>query len=106
MDAARHWALGGAVIDEVDEDCQAFGIDPDVFSARSGPQACGVLEENLPTVQAFLAVQTQLTSQGFRYEGVAAGLALAGIEASPELFAGLRVMERAACEAIAERRGG
>lgn len=90
----------------MDDDCIAFGIDPDQFAARRGPDACGVLEENLEIVTAFLTVQTQLTEQGFRYEGVAAGLALSGITATPALFAGLRVMERAACAALEERRGG
>jgi hypothetical protein len=62
-----------------------------------------VLEENVPVVQAFLVVQTQLGRRGFSYAGVEAGLRMSGIWPSPELFRGLRVMEAAVRDFIAEQ---
>jgi len=73
----------------------------------------GVWPDNWPVAAAFVAVQTQwrtglvATGRGFRtavlgldYAGALAGLRAAGIEVSPELWAGLQVMERAAAAAL------
>lgn len=54
-------------------------------------------------MNAFLTVQSQFRRQGFRYEGVESGLRLAAIECTPELFAKLRIMERAVLGYLAER---
>ncbi|MEJ1497540.1 MAG: hypothetical protein RPU13_13845 [Candidatus Sedimenticola sp. (ex Thyasira tokunagai)] len=72
---------------------QAAAVD-DVFP---------VLETNLNIVNAWMAVQTQFTRAGFRYEGMEAGLRMAAIESPPELFAGLQVMEAAAIKALNEQ---
>lgn len=88
--------------DELDEDLAAFGIEPASVPDAPEPEACGLLPENVDTVSAFLAVQTQMTRSGFRYADVRAGLRLAGVRCTPELFAGLRTMEAAAVEALAE----
>ena len=66
-----------------------------------------VWAENWPVVDAFLCIATQWRAiglgmtgqvywQGLDYAGAAAGLAGAGIEGSPPIWAGLRVMEAAA----------
>lgn len=66
--------------------------------------------ENWDTVRAFLAVSTQWNVVsiggglapaqtywiGLNYPGVEVGLRSAGIDATPELWTGLRVMEAAA----------
>ncbi|TVO70909.1 hypothetical protein FHP88_15760 [Sedimenticola selenatireducens] len=54
-----------------------------------------VLEENWTAVMAWLTVQTQMTRTGFRYEGMEAGLRMATIESTPEIFSKLQVMEGA-----------
>lgn len=62
-------------------------------------------------VRVFLAVSTQWRAiargmegqvywQGLDYAGVSAGLAGAGINSTPSLWAGLRVMEAAARDAL------
>lgn len=96
--------LGAGRHDEVEEDCIAFGIDPDAFAAGDEPRFA-LLEESVPVVSAFLTVQSQLTESGFDYAGVRAGLAMARIRVTPELFEGLRVMEAAALAAWRERHG-
>ncbi|MEA3265208.1 MAG: DUF1799 domain-containing protein [Pseudomonadota bacterium] len=66
-----------------------------------------VWPENWDTVVAFEVVSTQWRGpafmadgraywQGLDYTGVEAGLRLAGIAATPDLFVGLRLMEAAA----------
>lgn len=66
-----------------------------------------VWDENWHAVHAFLCVATQWRAiaqgmegrvywQGLDYSGVAAGLAGAGIAATPAIWDGLRVMEAAA----------
>lgn len=66
-----------------------------------------VWTDNWPVIEAFQAVCTQWQAialgmegkvywLGLNYAGVAAGLAGAGIAATPEIWAGIRVMEAAA----------
>ena len=59
--------------------------------------------ENWPAVTLFLAAATQWhfagmggTPTGLDYPGIEAAARMTGAEMSPELFAGIRVMERAA----------
>lgn len=60
-------------------------------------------------MQAFFAVQTQWASggmggpSGLDYTRVRAGLHLAGIEATPELFQKLQILESAVLEALAKK---
>jgi hypothetical protein len=61
-----------------------------------------VLAENWDAVLAWLTVQTQFSRTGFRYEGLEAGLRMAGVECTPGLFAQLQTMEVAALEALGE----
>ena len=63
----------------------------------------GVYEDNGEIVAAFLTVQSQFRRGGFRYEGVRAGLRMAGIPCSEELFRGLRTMELAVLSYLGER---
>lgn len=57
-----------------------------------------VLEENWSAVMAWMTVQTQMTRTGFRYEGMEAGLRMANIELTPEIFSKLQVMESTVLE--------
>jgi hypothetical protein len=76
----------------------------------------GLWPEHVATVQAFLFVCTQwrvvpvgggfaasrILTIGFDYAGVRAGLDAEGIEVTPELWRGLRVMEQEAVAALNE----
>lgn len=72
-------------------------------SAKAKPDNFYVLEENWPAVLAWLTVQTQMTRTGFRYEGMEAGLRMANIELTPEIFSKLQVMEGAVLEVLNNR---
>lgn len=75
----------------------------------------GVWFENAPAVRAFLSIDTQwrfaavgiggMVAIGLDYQGARAGLELAGIEVTPELWADLRVIEAAAGEAMNRKHG-
>lgn len=87
-----------------------MGAPDEVIAALEGSEADAAFEvwsENWEAVCAFLCVCTQWRAigkgmdggvywQGLDYAGVAAGLAGAGIEATPKLWAELRIMEAAA----------
>ena len=74
----------------------------------------GVWAENLDAVTAFFAVQTQwrtvamadgrMITLGLDYQGVKAGLSLAGIEMTHSTWADLRVIEAGACAEMNRRR--
>lgn len=77
---------------------------------------CEVWLQHWDIVQAFIAVDTQwravvggggfapsrMVFIGLDYAGVRAGLDAEGIEVTPDLWRGLRVMEAAACAALNE----
>lgn len=84
----------------------------DVAATLARPEEyAGVWPENWPIVKAFFAVATQwrvaggmgLVVLGLDYAGVRAGLDAAGIAVTPDLWAGLRIMEAEACAALNER---
>ncbi|MDZ4136032.1 MAG: DUF1799 domain-containing protein [Paracoccaceae bacterium] len=93
-------------------DARLWGIDPALIVEEA--QDTGVWPQNAGAVRAFLAVCSQwrmvaLASgavfyAGLDYGGAQAGLALAGIEASPELWAEVRVIEAGALGQL-NRRG-
>jgi hypothetical protein len=84
--------------------------------ARSAETGDGVWPENWPTVQAFLCVASQWrvvpiggglapalpVYLGLDYTAARAGLELAGIAITPEIWRGLQVMEAEACNALNE----
>ena len=88
-----------------------LGFTDEQIDAELGPaeKAFPVWPENWPAVQAFLSVQTQWAigmsggPTGLDYARVRAGLELAGVEATPELFQKLRILESAALAAISKR---
>ena len=107
-DAAAYWAGGGKSDEKAREDLRRFGADEASIEVALGPKEEGfkVWPENWPALQAFLAVQTQWASgmggaTGLDYMRVRAGLEMAGIEVTPELFQSLRLMESAALEVFA-----
>lgn len=68
-----------------------------------------VWRRNAPAVAAFLSITTQwrvsagmkgLFYLGLDYDGARAGLELAGMEVTPALWADVRLMERAARDAL------
>ncbi|MBB3858874.1 hypothetical protein GGQ88_000114 [Novosphingobium hassiacum] len=94
-------------------EAREFGIPEEhiaqIEQSREGAEF-EVWADNWPTVEAFLFVSTQwnvaqqggglapghMLYIGLDYACVAAGLCGAGIEASPEIWRGLRIMEAAA----------
>lgn len=63
------------------------------FEASQEAEEFEVYACNQLAVEAFLVVQTQMRREGFLYEGLRAGLELAGVASTPELFDQLRIME-------------
>lgn len=123
MEAARAWARGAAAatVDEgVLDELRLLGAgEPDLAPleerAAENRGGIGVWPENWPVIVAFVAVSTQwrtvwlggleggtLMRTGLDYAGVRAALGMLGLKATPELFGGLQVMERAALEAWSE----
>lgn len=81
-------------------DLAAFGLQA---PAGLGPHEVEIWPENLETVEVFFACQTQWETspmfgqaQGLRYAAVAAAIDLMGISDRSGVFAGIRLMERAA----------
>lgn len=100
MNANRARASGP---DEADDDLRAFGFLPDA-PIEQGPFA--VWPENWDVVQAFMAVQTQWRYVGTRpvgldYTAVDAALRLRRTQNRAEIFDGLRVMEYAVLDELA-----
>lgn len=126
-----------AQLDDARRDAEAFGIPPEAFAAFDDPdlgdanedgadnqhgtgtgtgadtEVFEVYEDNMPTVEAFLALQTQwryvsgmrAIRTGFDYNVVPGVFTLLGIPAADhaEVFAGVRVMELAALNICAQR---
>lgn len=105
-------ALAGPSADETDEvlqDAEKFGLP---LSAEDlEPQASGgVWRQNLPALEAFLAMTTQwncvgLATGGVRviglnYTAAPAAFELAGIDVTPETWADVQIIECGAREAM------
>lgn len=88
-------------------DARRWGIDLDDALDRADE---GVWPDHAAAVEAFLAVETQwrwvgggmggLMAIGLDYAGVQAGLALAGVEMTPDLWAQVRLIEAGAAAAL------
>lgn len=123
MEAARAWARGAAaatVDDGTLDELRRLGageqdLAPLEKRAAEGRDGIGVWPENWPVIVAFVAVATQwrvvwlggleggtLMRTGLDYAGVRAALDMLGLKATPDLFGGLQVMEKAALEAWSE----
>lgn len=115
--AARHWAGGGTPdLSNAAADAEAWGIPADAIETLLiKPPDYEVWPENVPIVQAFLAITTQWRIntfstgkaywQGLDYAAAKAGLELANIKLSPREWAGVQSMERAACAVLNGYRG-
>lgn len=84
-----------------------WGFDLAVL-AEAQEDHTGIWPEHVAAVEAYLTVQTQwrislgmagLYAEGLDYQGVEAGLRMAGIEVTPELWAELRLIESGARDA-------
>ena len=124
MAAARCWAGGGGPdLSEALKEARDMGAPEEVLARLEQEQAASDFEvwpENWATVEAFEVVETQwrVTAlpggieggkvywHGLDYAGVAAGLAGHGIETTPELWSGLRLMEAAARDVLNGLRSG
>lgn len=89
------------------DDAREAGLDPQALAALASELGDdkGVFDVNVPTVAAFAAIATQWRVvggwSGIRYIGLDYTAGLAALEAlghrvTPELFAGIQIMERAA----------
>lgn len=106
LDAAQNFQMDAGSIAALRT---VLGVTPD-------DGTCEVWASNWPVVEAFLAVSSQwrVTSigggmapvlpvyVGLDYSAARVGLDAAGIEVTPVLWSGLRVMEAAACAALNE----
>jgi hypothetical protein len=102
MDVARRWAGGGSTLKE---DAAAFGLA--IEGADEEDEEIDIWPENLETVDAFLACQTQWAVNdfsgvylGLRYADVAAALDMLGVTDKRDVFWGMRVMEREALDVL------
>ncbi len=109
-DAAAWWVRGGGEFDQAREDARVLGFTAESIEAVHGPEEKDfhVWAENWDAWGAFMAVQTQWSTgmsgyTGLDYTRVKAGLELAGVEATPELFGKLRIIESAVLEALAPK---
>ena len=107
MDVARRWAGGGSTLQA---DAAAFGLV--IEGADEEDEEIEIWPENLETVDAFLACQTQWAVSemsgaytGLRYADVAATLDMMCVTDKRDVFWGLRVMERAALDVLRSLRG-
>ncbi len=88
-------------------DARRWGIDLDDALDRADE---GVWPEHVAAVEAFIAVETQwrwvgggmggVMAIGLDYAGAQSGLALAGIEMTPDLWAQVRLIEAGAAAAL------
>jgi hypothetical protein len=110
--AGVHWARGGEEnLDAARADLRKFGAAEAEIDRMLGPAAPADFEvwpDNWPAVEAFIAVQTQWATgmggaTGLDYARVRAGLAMAGIDVTPELFGQLRLLESGALEGLAKK---
>jgi hypothetical protein len=93
-----------------DADLAFWGAPPEVRAAMAQAQPQGVWPEHEEAVWAFLAVQTQwrnvvlrdgtLRATGLDYGACEAGLRMAGIEATPDLWVQVQMIEAGALEAL------
>lgn len=92
----------------MEADLAFFGLSPDALPSAVIDD--GIWPCNLPALRAFLAVDRQwrvasvgmggVRFLGLDYAGAQAGLALAGIEMTPDLWSDVRVIEAAAVAAL------
>lgn len=104
--------MGGASAEPALADAERFGIDPAEVAAALDHGARGVWPDNWPIVTAFLWVDTQWRVSGgphgrivvgLDYASVRAGLASVRLRITPELWAGLQVIEAEAIAALNAR---
>ena len=127
IEAAQRWARGKPSSadgePEAIKDLRRLGVsEPEIAEAKRrlgllSTGAFAVFPENWTAVCAWSAVCTQwrtdavpggmgpgrLVYLGLDYAGARAGLAMAAVELTPELWAGLQVMEGAAIEELNRR---
>ena len=121
MAAGCAWArgeLGRTRRSEAEDDARRWGLKRAPGRRRDAPEA-GIWRQHVPALQAYLAVAGQwrtvfvavsppavgrIVALGLDYAAARAGLALAGIEVSPEAWAQVRAIEAGAMEAMNEQR--
>jgi len=101
--------------DEAIDELESQGAPPEVleqFEAQRDSEEFEVLEENMPTVDLFVAVCTQWRAApfggwlGLDYPAVDVVLRRRALHVTPEQFSGLQVMEHAALDVLNDRGDG
>lgn len=86
---------------DLTDDAQKWGLDPALFDA---PDEEGLWEMHADALNAFLAISTQWRVSdraiGLDYAGVRAGLRMAGLKVSPEVWMEVQVIESGAIAAF------
>ena len=82
----------------------AWGASVDIIEKASTKNEYELWHSNIPALEAFFKVQTQLTETGLHYPGVESGLRMAGIKMSKKLFADLQAIEFAVMQKLHEER--
>lgn len=85
------------------EEAAFWGIDPALLTAND---TTGIWESNVQAVHAFLTIDSQFRMtglarggvlvQGLDYSGARAGLELAGVAATPDLWSDIQMIEAGA----------
>jgi len=93
--------------DQAADDLVFFGAvqAAEEYSGEDEQTTFRVEPENWPAVQAFLRVQSQFRRSGLRYEGVEAGLRMARIKRTDDLFSRIQMIEAGALRTLAARDG-
>jgi hypothetical protein len=108
--AGRAWATGtlcgGASRDDAEESA-FWGLDPDLLTPS---ETTGIWESNVQAVTAFLSIDSQFRMTGLArggvlvtgldYQGARAGLDLAGITVTPDLWRSIQLIEAGAVGAL------
>jgi len=111
--AALFWVRGCGENDKAIDDASVLGATPESIAALHGEkeESFEIDPENWDAFTAFLSVATQWAMAshggptGLDYQRVKAGLEMAGVDVTPELFGKLRVIERAALNAMNGKQG-
>lgn len=99
--AGEAWATGRHRPSDLTDDAEKWGLDPALFDA---PEEDGLWEIHAHALNAFLAISTQWRMAhgviGLDYAGARAGLRMAGLKVSPEVWAEIQVIEAGAIKAL------
>lgn len=97
----------------MDEDCRLFGVDPASLTRAAPESHDGIWRDHVTALRAYLAIADQWRVVaggsgalwlGLDYGAARAGLDLAGIAVSPEVWADVQLIEAGAKAALNEAK--